>query len=213
MQVLIAEDDLVSRRVLEKFLAKWGYEVLSVGSGSEAWEILQRKDAPHLIILDWMMPGFGGVELCRMIRKAGKPSPAHIILVTARAGKPDVAEGLKAGADDYVIKPFDHAELQARIMGGVRVVELQLSLSRRVRELERAVASVKRLQGLLPICSYCKKIRDDSYYWRNVEAYISEHTGAEFSHGICPECFDQFIRPELEASRPEKDDPARVDPI
>lgn len=202
MRVLIAEDDLVSRRMLERFLAKWGYEVLSAESGTEAWDILQREDAPHLIILDWMMPGIGGVELCRTIRKSRQPSPAHIILVTAKAGKDDVIEGLEGGADDYVTKPFSQAELQARIKSGERVVELQLRLARRVAELERALANVKQLQGLLPICSYCKKIRDDSNYWKNVEAYISEQTEAEFSHGICPDCFEEYIRPELEATRP-----------
>jgi len=210
MRVLIAEDDLVSRRVLEKFLAKWGYQVLSAGSGNEAWEILQRDDAPHLIVLDWMMPGMGGVDLCRMIRKAGKPSPAHIILVTARAGKDDIVEGLEAGADDYVTKPFNHTELQARIKGGVRSVELQLHLARRVGELEYALANVKQLQGLLPICSYCKKIRDDTNYWERVETYITEHTDAEFSHGICPDCFEVHIRPELEPPRADQPDHAQT---
>ena len=119
MRVLIAEDDLVSRRVLEKFLAKWGYEVLSAGSGAEAWEILQRDDAPHLIILDWMMPGVGGVELCRMIRKAGKPSPAHIILVTARAGKADIVEGLQAGAGLHAGTVTAHRACMSRISRSV----------------------------------------------------------------------------------------------
>jgi sigma-B regulation protein RsbU (phosphoserine phosphatase) len=197
VRVLIAEDDVVSRRVLESFLAKWGYEVLSAGGGIEAWEILQRDDSPHLALLDWMMPGINGVELCRRIREADKPSPAHIILVTARGEKDDIVKGLQAGADDYVTKPFNHAELQARLKNGTRLIQLQLSLARRVRELEEALENVKLLTGLLPICSYCKKIRDDKNYWQKVENYISQHSDAVFSHGICPDCFERIVKPDL----------------
>jgi hypothetical protein len=96
-----------------------------------------------------------------------------------------------------VTKPFNREELRARVQGGARVVELQRSLAERVEELEQALARVKQLQGLLPICSYCKKIRDDRNYWQQVEAYIGEHSEAVFSHGICPDCFDKFVKPEL----------------
>ncbi len=197
MRVLIAEDDPVSRRVLEKLLIKWGYEVVLTARGDEAWEIVQGADAPHLLILDWMMPGVGGVDLCRRIRAAGRPFPAQIILLTARAGKEDIVEGLEAGADDYLTKPFNQAELQARIKGGVRLLELQLDLAHRVKELQEALASVKLLRGLLPICSYCKRIRDDMNYWQQVEKYISEHSEVLFSHGICPECYERFVQPQL----------------
>jgi DNA-binding response OmpR family regulator len=108
-----------------------------------------------------------------------------------------VVAGLQAGGDDYVTKPFDREELHARVKVGLRILQLQMNLADRVRELEEALASVKQLQGLLPICSYCKKIRDDQNYWQQVEGYISEHSGAVFSHGICPECYDKFVRPEL----------------
>ncbi len=197
MRVLIAEDDPVSRRVLEKLLIKWGYEVVLTARGDEAWEIVQGADAPHLLILDWMMPGVGGVDLCRRIRAAGRPFPAQIILLTARAGKEDIVEGLEAGADDYLTKPFNQAELQARIKGGVRLLELQLDLAHRVKDLQEALASVKLLRGLLPICSYCKRIRDDMNYWQQVEKYISEHSEVLFSHGICPECYERFVQPQL----------------
>ncbi|MBZ5542910.1 MAG: response regulator [Acidobacteriia bacterium] len=195
MRVLIAEDDAISRRVLEVFLRRWGYEVEPVENGDAAWERLQREDAPSLAILDWMMPGMGGVEICRRVRELGRPT--YVILLTARTGSEDIVEGLEAGADDYVTKPFNREELRARVQGGRRIVELQRSLAERVKELEQALARVKQLQGLLPICSYCKKIRDDGNYWRQVEAYITEHSEAVFSHGICPECFDKFVKPEL----------------
>jgi len=197
MKVLIAEDDAVSRRVLEAFLSRWGFEVIATSDGDEAWRALQQPDAPHLIILDWMMPGVGGVDVCRKVREAGHPSPAYIILLTARASSDDIVSGLEAGADDYVTKPFDREELRARIQGGARVVELQTCLAQRVRELEEALARVRLLQGLLPICSYCKKIRNDQNYWQQVEAYISERSEAVFSHGICPDCFQKFVTPEL----------------
>jgi CheY-like chemotaxis protein len=195
MRVLIAEDDPVSRRVLETFLRRWGYEVESFHDGASTWERLQDPEAPSLVILDWMMPGMGGVEICRRVRELGRLT--YLILLTSRTGSEDIVEGLEAGADDYVTKPFNREELRARVQGGARVVELQRSLAERVAELEQALARVKQLQGLLPICSYCKKIRDDGNYWRQVEAYITEHSEAVFSHGICPECFEKFVKPEL----------------
>ena len=95
-------------------------------------------------------------------------------------------------------KPFDHRELRARLQVGVRMLELQTSLAERVRQLEDALARVKRLQGLLPICSYCKRVRNDQNYWQQVEAYITERSEAAFSHGICPDCYENVVRPELE---------------
>ena len=197
MRILIAEDDAVSRRLLETLLTRWGYEVVVAADGEEAWQHLQREDAPHLAILDWMMPGMGGLEICQKVREVGHPSPVYLILLTARTGSENVVQGLETGANDYVTKPFHREELRARVQVGVRVVELQVSLAQRVRELEEALANVKQLQGLLPICSYCKRIRDDHNYWQQVESYISEHSEAIFSHGICPECFEKFVKPEL----------------
>ena len=202
IRVLLAEDDAVSRRVVKTFLARWGFEVVAVPDGDEAWRILQGPDAPNLIILDWMMPGVGGVELCRRVREGGHPSPAYIILLTARTSREDIVSGLESGADDYVTKPFHNEELRARLRGGARIVELQTSLAQRVRELEEALTRVRLLQGLLPICSYCKKIRNDQNYWQQVEAYISDHSGAVFSHGICPDCYEKFVKPELDKLQP-----------
>lgn len=195
MRVLIAEDDSVSRKILESILVKWGYEVVSTHDGNEAWERLKTTDAPPLVILDWMMPGRDGVEVCRLVRENGSSNPPqYIILLTAKADKEDIVTGLKAGADDYITKPFDHRELLARVEVGRRMVELQNALAQRVKELEEALSKVKQLQGLLPICCYCKKIRNDKNYWQHLEQYISMHSEAEFSHGICPDCLDKATR-------------------
>jgi len=192
MKVLIAEDDPVSRRLLQAALIKWGYEVTVTSTGKEAWQALQATDAPSLLILDWLMPEMDGVEICREVRQLPALKSAYIILLTSRGSKEDIIKGLEAGADDYVTKPFDHGELRARVQVGSRVVQLQSALAERVNELEEAIASVKTLQGLLPICCYCKKIRDDGNYWHRVESYISGHANVRFSHGICPDCNEKL---------------------
>jgi DNA-binding response OmpR family regulator len=188
MRILIAEDDPVSRRLLQAALIKWGHEVIVTTNGKEAWEALQQPSAPSLLVLDWLMPETDGVEVCRQIRETPALKSAYVILLTSRGSKEDIVQGLEAGADDYVTKPFDHGELRARVQVGSRVVQLQSALADRVKELEEAMANVKQLQGLLPICSYCKKIRDDGNYWHRVESYIAGHANVRFSHGICPDC-------------------------
>ena len=192
MKTLIAEDDPVSRVFLELSLIKWGYEVIVTCDGGEAWEALQRE-APPIAILDWMMPGIDGVEVCRRARAIQTPTPTYLILLTAKNEKEEVVEGLEAGADDYLTKPFNRAELHARIKVGLRITELQRNLADRVVELQSALSRVNQLQGLLPICSYCKKVRDDQNYWQQVDSYISKHADIEFSHGICPACYESVL--------------------
>ena len=128
MRVLIADDDSVNRRILEGFLEKWGYEVLATTDGTAAWNILQAEDAPRLVILDWMMPGMDGAQICREIRKRKQASYTYIMLVTAKFQKHDILEGLEAGADDYLTKPFDSSELRARLRTGRRILDLQEEL-------------------------------------------------------------------------------------
>ncbi len=198
MKILVAEDQVVSRHILTGNLRKWGYEVTAVEDGTRAWEVLQEQDAPPLALLDWSMPGMDGIEICQQIRKRPQTWPTYVILLTARRGQEDKIHGLQSGADDYITKPFNHEELRARVEVGFRVLELQRALAQRVRELEDALSRVKTLQGLLPICSYCKKIRNDRNYWQQVEGYISDHSEAQFSHGICPECYARFVQPELD---------------
>lgn len=194
MKILIAEDDPVSRCVLEATLVKLGYEVTVTMDGHEAWEALQR-DAPPIAILDWMMPGIDGIEVCRRARTIETPTPTYLILLTAKTEKGDIVKGLDSGADDYLTKPFDRRELQSRISAGLRIGELQRNLAHRIGDLEAALTRVNQLQGLLPICSYCKKVRDDQNYWQQVDSYISKHSELEFSHSICPACFDRLMQP------------------
>ncbi|HVM62628.1 MAG TPA: response regulator [Verrucomicrobiae bacterium] len=201
MRILIAEDDVVSRRLVEATLTKWGYGVVVTTDGIQALEALKKPGAPSLAVLDWMMPGMDGAEVCRRARAEVTDRSLYIILLTAKDRKEDIVEGLTAGADDYIIKPFDRAELKARINVGERIIRLQAELSARVKELELALANVKLLQGLLPICCYCKKIRNDQNYWQQVDTYIAEHSEAQFTHGICPECREKIVRPELERIR------------
>ena len=197
MRVLIAEDDAVSRRLLEATLVKWGYEVVVTTDGLQALEVLSQPEAPSLAILDWMMPGLDGAQVCLKARAVAGERLLYMILLTAKGRKEDIVEGLTAGADDYVIKPFDRAELKARINAGERILRLQAELAARVKELELALANVKLLQGLLPICCYCKKIRDDKNYWQQVDTYVGDHSEAQFTHGICPDCRDKIVKPEL----------------
>jgi len=193
MRILIADDDLICRSMLEDQLTDWGHEVVAVADGTAAWQVLQSVDAPPLAVLDWMMPGLDGVAACQKVRAlAATPSP-YLILLTSRQEKGSVVTGLQSGADDYVSKPFDPDELHARINVGIRISELQRNLAERVRELEHALTHVKRLQGILPICSYCKKVRNDQNYWQQVDGYITEHADVMFSHGICPECLPKAM--------------------
>ena len=196
MRILIAEDEPVSRRLLQKTLEQWGYEVVICEDGTSAWTALQEPDAPNIAVLDWMMPGMDGPEICRGVRESGTPRQPYLMLLTSRTRMQDVVAGLKAGADDYLTKPVDREELEARLSVAARVVQLQQRLADRVSELEEAISRVRQLQGLLPICAYCKRIRDDQNYWNQVESYIAEHLDVRFSHGICPSCLETVLKEE-----------------
>ncbi len=198
MKILIAEDDLTSRRRLEVTLTKWGYEVVSCSNGKQAWDRLQEADAPKLAILDWLMPEMEGIEVCSRIRKLDTENPAYVILLTTQNEKEDIVRGLEAGADDYITKPFESNELQARIHVGCRVLQLQEKLANRIKDLQDSLQHIKTLQGILPICSYCKKIRDDQNYWEEVEEYVVKHSDADFTHSVCPRCYDEHVKKELE---------------
>jgi phosphoserine phosphatase RsbU/P len=189
MNVLIAEDDRVTGEILARTLQRWSYETKVLSDGLQAWEHLRMATTPTLAILDWMMPGIDGPDVCRRVRAELPLANMYLLLVTAREARGDVVAGLEAGADDYIIKPFDPDELRARVAVGVRVLGLQQKLAERVAELQDALSNVKQLRGLLPICSYCKRIRGDDQYWLQVEAYIADHSDAQFSHGICPTCY------------------------
>jgi DNA-binding response OmpR family regulator len=190
MKILIAEDEKISRRILETTLIKDGHDVVAVEDGVKALDSV-KKEVPDILITDWMMPDLDGVELCSRVRALDLPSYIYIIFLTALTQKEKIIEGLDAGADDYITKPFERTELLARVRAGERVIQLERSLRQKNNELSEALACVKELKGLLPICMFCKKIRNDENYWQKLEEYLAEHTGADFSHSICPECLQK----------------------
>jgi len=209
MKVLIAEDDQVSRRLLQATLGRLGYEVVTTENGAQAWEALQQPDAPRLAILDWMMPELDGVDVCRNVRGRKDVPYVYIILLTARGQKKDVVTGLEAGADDYLIKPFDPQELRSRITVGERILGLEAALEKKVVELQEALTHVKQLQGLLPICMHCKKIRDDTDTWHRMENYIQEHSDAMFTHSLCEECLSKHY-PEQKKKKEARETPVKT---
>jgi CheY-like chemotaxis protein len=189
VRALVADDDRVTAEILSRTLKRWEFDVTVVGDGAAAWEDLRAATVPTLAIIDWMMPELDGPEVCRRVRRDLPLANMYLMLLTARESRGDLVAGLDAGADDYLTKPFDPEELRARVQVGVRVLTLQNSLAERVEELQAALSNVKQLRGLLPICSYCKRIRGDDQYWQQLEGYIAEHSDAQFSHGICPTCY------------------------
>ncbi len=199
LQVLVADDEPVSRTVVGAMLKKNGYAVSFAPDGAEAWDVLNGPNPPSLALLDWEMPGLQGPEIVERIRNKQDQTPTYVILLTSRDSLADIVSGLRAGADDYVTKPANEDELIARVNVGARVVRLQLALADRVRSLEEALANVKTLQTLLPMCAYCKSVRNDQNYWEKVETYFTQHSGVSFTHSYCPSCYDRFVLPQLEA--------------
>lgn len=185
MKILIAEDETVTRRLLEKFLTSSGHTVESVTNGAEAWAHQQRWNAP-VVISDWRMPDMDGLELCRRIRGTNSEDYTYFILLSGVSRtRENFLQAARAGVDDFLTKPINHDEIWMRL----RVAERIISCTRQIQQLE----------SILPICAYCKKIRDDGDYWEQLETYMTEHKGMDFSHSICPVCYDQHVAPEIAA--------------
>ena len=191
--VLLADDDKLTLNVLHDVLVDAGYDVVTATDGEQAWKKLHESNS-QVAILDWIMPGMEGIEICRRAHADPKLGNRYFILLTGKSKAEDVVLGLQAGASDYLRKPFEQSELLARVEVGVRFMELQRKLEDRVQELESALKQVHRLEGLLPICSYCKRIRNEQDYWERVDQYISQHANVRFSHNICPECYGKHVK-------------------
>lgn len=186
-KVHIVEDDKTTRRLLENVTSLLGYESVSFADGAEAWEAFQR-DRPPVVISDWMLPGMDGLELCRALRQSMKESYTYFILVTAqKRSRSNLEIAIDAGVDDFLKKPISSEEIWNRL----RVAERILNFSDQVR----------RLESLIPICCYCKKVRHDGDLWEQIEQYVNERTGADFTHSICPKCMDTHVRPQMESYR------------
>ena len=160
MRVLAAEDNPVFQSMLKTMLTKWGYQAIMARSGTEAWRVLESEDAPRLAVLDWMMPGMDGLEICRRIRSANREPYIYILLLTARTESQDLIEGMDAGADDYLTKPFNAHELRVRLHAGRRILDLQEELLK-AREALREQATHDGLTGLLNRTGVLEKLDDE----------------------------------------------------
>jgi sigma-B regulation protein RsbU (phosphoserine phosphatase) len=188
LKILAVEDDPVARKILVQALRRLGYEdVVEARDGAEALVQLEKEPA-RVIVSDWIMPGIDGLSLCRQVRARLKSDYVYFILLTSReADIENQREAIEAGVDDFLVKPLDLQELWMRLRVAERIL--------------RYATQVQQLEAFLPICSYCKKVRDDQNYWQQIEGYINARTGSEFSHSVCPDCYTRLIVPELEAMK------------
>ncbi|HSU53159.1 MAG TPA: response regulator [Candidatus Dormibacteraeota bacterium] len=178
MNILVVDDDATLRYVLESSLRRLGHRVVAVQDGVEALTVFAKGHVP-LVISDMLMPEIDGLELCRRIRQANRSHYTYVILLTSVEGREGYLNGMRAGADDFLNKPFDAEMLTARLNVAERILKLQ--------------SEVKHLAGLLPICACCKKVRDDQNYWHQVETFLTVHTDARFSHSYCPDCAGKLL--------------------
>jgi CheY-like chemotaxis protein len=198
-KVLVVDDNPDILLLSTTLLAKAGYEVLQATTGKECLDAV-RGHHPDLILLDVMLPDMTGIEVCRRIKSDKDLEDIFVILVSGiQISSEDQADGLDIGADGYVVRPISNKEFIARVQAGERIKRAEDALRQKEKEqkelvaqLKKALAEIKTLKGFIPICASCKKIRDDEGYWDQLEAYISKHTEAVFSHGLCPDCVEKY---------------------
>lgn len=183
--ILAVDDQPTILEVLVKILRNREQELLLAGDSREALAILE-ETRPDLILLDVVMPGIDGFELCRQLKDKPATRDIPVIFTTALDRVEDKVRGFSLGAVDYITKPFFKEEVRAR-------VKIHLELRRKELALQKALEEVKTLSGILPICSHCKKIRNDQGYWEQVEKYITSKSEARFSHGLCPSCYQREL--------------------
>lgn len=183
MRILLVEDDPLTRSMVAHILERLGHEAIAVASGAEALRALRDYGYP-VVVTDWVMPDVDGLELCRRIRQGDGDGPyTYVIVLTSREGKERYLEAMDAGADDFINKPVDVDRLAARLRAAERVLGLH--------------QEVKALRSLLPMCSYCKSVRDDAGRWKRIEEHLHEREDADVSHGICPTCYVVHVKPHL----------------
>lgn len=183
MKVLVVDDDPIAARVLEATLRSLGHEAVTTDSGAQALDRLHAPGAPRVVVSDWQMPEMDGLELCRRLR-ATPDEYIYFILLTGLSATPENQQSASAaGVDDFLTKPVNPMDLWRRL----RVAERILQFTSQIRQLE----------SFLPICSYCKSVRDDQNYWQKIEAYLGTRTGTSFSHGVCPDCLETIVKPQL----------------
>lgn len=178
-RILVAEDDPVSSTILRTVLEKFGYETVITRDGNEAWNEFN-KEPVRLIVSDWMMPGMDGLALCEKLRARSQTLYTYFILLTANhTSAENYALATAAGVDDFLTKPLDREAIRMRLSVAERILKY--------------TAEIRQLQEMIPICVYCRKVRDEHDYWELVESYIQKQTGSRFSHGACPECYEKVI--------------------
>ena len=196
MKVLAVEDDPVALAVLTRALRKLGHDVVAVQDGLAALKQLE-VDPVRVVVSDWLMPSLDGLELCRRVRERVGSDYVYFILLTSQLPtEENQRAAIEAGVDDFLSKPLEVQEIWMRLRVAERIL--------------RFATQVQQLEAFLPICGYCKKIRDDSNYWQQIESYINARTGTDFSHSICPDCYASVIAPQLEAMRNEADGTAKA---
>jgi len=184
MKILIAEDDLISRKLLTTTLKQFGHEVKAFDNGMDAWAAFDASPV-RVIVSDWLMPGVDGLDFCRRVRARMQTEYTYFILLTANVqGKDTYMEAMNAGIDDFLAKPLDRDQIWMRLKVAERILKY--------------ATTIQALESMLPICSYCKNVRDDNNYWQQVETYLSNRTGTSFSHSVCPTCYAQKVKPELD---------------
>jgi DNA-binding response OmpR family regulator len=187
--ILIAEDDPVSARILEATLLKFGYQPVIARNGVEAWETFDQEPV-RLIVSDWMMPGLDGLALCEKVRARAQTPYTYFILLTANQTSAHNYElASAAGVDDFLPKPLDREAIRMRLRVAERILKY--------------TAEIRQLQELIPICTYCHKVRDEHDYWDLVESYIQKETGSRFSHGACPQCYEKEMERLQDALAPD----------
>jgi CheY-like chemotaxis protein len=180
MKILIAEDDPVAARILQLTLEYFGHEVVVSTNGAEAWQHFDREPF-RIIVSDWMMPDMDGLELCQRVRSRPKTDYTYFVLLTANhPARENLRKAMDAGVDDFLAKPLDREAIWMRLRVAERILEY--------------TKQIMQLQELIPICMFCKKVRDDGDYWEQLETYISAQTGSSFTHGICPDCYQDQMR-------------------
>ena len=182
MKVLAFEDDPVAQLVLESALKSLGHEVVLAADGEGAWAALEDR-ALRVVVCDWLLPRLNGLALCRRIRNKREDYVSFILLTQVEATDKNLEEAFAAGVDEFLTKPVDVRELKLRLHVAARILAF--------------TSELRRLESFLPICTYCKKVRDDHKYWQEIETYVSARAGTRFSHGICPECYERVMVPQM----------------
>ncbi|HIJ40448.1 MAG TPA: response regulator [Deltaproteobacteria bacterium] len=188
IKLLVVDDDPDVLFATSRIVKSAGYEVFEASTGAECLEAA-KKIRPDLILLDVVLPDVNGPQLCKQIKSDPALKATFIVLISgSKTSSLEQADGLDEGADGYIARPISNRELKARVNAMVRILLAERERDDLIVQLKDAMAKVKQLSGFLPICSHCKKIRDDKGYWNQIEAYIGAHSEADFSHGICPDC-------------------------